>query len=147
VARILLATALGVAGLSKVGDLAGAGRTVALYQVVPASSAQLVAGALLSVEIALAVLLLAGLATRATAAATAVLMAVYVAAIVSVWARGLSIDCGCFGGGGAVTAGAVRGYVVDILRDVVLAGAAAFLVRRPVTECSLDRWVMDTKGR
>ena len=33
------------------------------------------------------------------------LMAVFIAGVISVWVRGLSIDCGCFGGGGAVPEG------------------------------------------
>ncbi|MEU0579074.1 MauE/DoxX family redox-associated membrane protein [Streptomyces griseoincarnatus] len=146
-ARIVLAAVLGYAGWVKVQDLTGAGRTVALYQLVPDESAQLVGAAVAFVELALALLLLAGLATRAVAAVTALLMVTYIAAIASVWARGMSIDCGCFSSGGTLTGGAERGYAVDIARDLAFLGAAAFLITRPRTRYALDRWVLETKER
>ncbi|GAB2958171.1 DoxX family membrane protein [Streptomyces heilongjiangensis] len=144
-ARLLLAAVLGYAGLVKIRDLTESGRTVALYRIVPDDSAQLIGGVLPFIELALALLLIVGLATRAVAVATAALMAMYIAAIASVWARGLSIDCGCFSSGGTLTSGAERGYVIDIARDLVFFGAAAFLVRNPRTRYALDRWVLDMK--
>ncbi|AJE44474.1 hypothetical protein SNOD_34220 [Streptomyces nodosus] len=144
-ARLLLAAVLGYAGLVKIQDLADAGRSVELYQIVSGNTAQLVGGALPFVEVALALLLIAGLATRAAAVATALLMAVYIAAIASVWARGLSVDCGCFGSGSALSSGAERGYAVDIARDLLFLGAAALLIRRPRTHYALDRWVLDVR--
>ncbi|MFE2515490.1 MauE/DoxX family redox-associated membrane protein [Streptomyces mirabilis] len=144
-ARLLLAAVLAYAGLVKMGDLTEAGRTVALYRIVPDDSAQLVGGVLPFVEVALALLLVAGLATRAAAAGAAVLLVAYVAAIASVWARGMSIDCGCFGGGGTLSGGAARGYALDIARDLVLLGAAALLIQNPRTRYALDGWVLDPK--
>ncbi|NJQ01244.1 MauE/DoxX family redox-associated membrane protein [Streptomyces zingiberis] len=147
VARLLLAVVLGYAGLVKMGDLAEAGRVAALYRIVPEDWAQLVGGVLPFVEVALALLLGAGLATRTAAMGAAALFVVYVAAIASVWARGLSIDCGCFGGGGTLSAGAERGYAIDIARDLVLLAAAVLLIRNPRTRYALDRWVLDPKER
>ncbi|NUP23803.1 MAG: DoxX family membrane protein [Streptomyces sp.] len=146
-ARLLLAVVLSYAGLVKIQDLTEAGRTVALYRIVPEDSAQLVGGVLPFIELALALLLVVGLATRAVAVATAVLMVTYIAAIASVWARGLSIDCGCFSSGGSVTSGAERGYVIDIARDLAFLGAAVLLIWNPRTRYALDRWVLDTKER
>jgi uncharacterized membrane protein YphA (DoxX/SURF4 family) len=144
-ARLGLAGVLGYAGLVKLQDLTQSGRSVALYRIVPDGTAQLIGGVLPLVEVAIAVLLALGLATRAAAVFTAVLMVVYIAAIASVWARGMSIDCGCFGGGGNLDGGATRGYVVDIARDLLFLGAAVFLVRHPHTRYALDRWVLGTK--
>ncbi len=144
-ARLLLAAVLAYAGLVKVQDLTEAGRTVALYRIVPDDSAQLVGGVLPFIELALALLLFVGLATRAVAAGAALLMLMYIAAITSVWARGLSIDCGCFSAGGTLTSGAERGYAIDIARDLVFLGAAVLLVRDPRTRYALDRWVLDVK--
>jgi uncharacterized membrane protein YphA (DoxX/SURF4 family) len=146
-ARLLLAAALGWAGLVKLADLTAAGRVVALYRIVPDDSAQLVGGVLPFVEVALALLLAAGLATRAAAAGAAAMLVAYIAAIVSVWARGLSIDCGCFGGGGTLSGGAARGYALDIARDLVLLGAAVLLIRKPRTRYALDDRVLDPKER
>ncbi|MFF2512968.1 MauE/DoxX family redox-associated membrane protein [Streptomyces sp. NPDC058086] len=144
-ARLLLAAVLAYAGLVKIGDLTEAGRTVALYRIVPDDSAQLVGGVLPFVEVALALLLAAGLATRAAAVGAAVLLVAYAAAIASVWARGMSIDCGCFGGGGTLNGGAARGYALDIARDLLLLGAAILLIRNPRTRYALDSWVLDPK--
>lgn len=144
-ARLLLAGVLGYAGLVKVSDLTEAGRTVALYRLVPPETAQLIGGALPLVELALALLLAVGLATRATAALSAALMVVYIAAITSVWARGMSIDCGCFSSGSVVTSGAEWGYAVDIARDLVFLAAAGYLVRYPRTLWSLDGKALMTK--
>lgn len=49
-------------------------------------------------EVVLALYLLAGLFTRPAALATTALMAVFLLALVQGAARGLQIDCGCFGG-------------------------------------------------
>jgi uncharacterized membrane protein YphA (DoxX/SURF4 family) len=146
-ARLLLAAVLAYAGLVKIGDLTDAGRAVGLYRIVPDDWAQLVGGVLPFVEVALALLLAAGLATRAAALGAAVLLVAYVAAIASVWARGMSIDCGCFGGGGTLTGGAERGYALDIARDLVLLGAAALLIRNPRTRYALDHWVLDLDSK
>lgn len=146
-ARLTLAAVLAYAALVKVGDLTEAGRTVALYRIVPDDQAQLIGGVLPFVELAIALLLAAGLATRVAAVGSAVLLVVYVAAIASVWARGMSIDCGCFGGGGTLSDGAERGYAIDIARDLVLLGAAALLIRNPRTPYALDSWVLDPKER
>lgn len=144
-ARLLLAGVFAYAGMVKLGDVQEAGRTVAAYQIVSAESAEPVGTMLATFEVALAVLLLVGLAVRLTAAATAALVITYIVAIVSVWARGLSIDCGCFGGGGELTDGAEWGYVVDIARDIGLLAAAAVLIRAAPTPYALDRWVLGVK--
>ncbi len=144
-ARLLLAVVLGYAGLAKIQDLTAAGHSVAAYQIVPDAAARFVGGVLPFVEVAAAVLLAVGLATRATAAIAGTLLAVYIVAIGSVWARGLSIDCGCFGGGGALSNGAQRGYAIDIARDLLFLAAAGILVRNPQTRWALDRWVVDLK--
>ena len=52
-------------------------------------------------------------------------------------ARGLSIDCGCFGGGGAVYPGHTA-YVQEILRDTGFLVLAGWLILRPRTLLSID---------
>jgi hypothetical protein len=64
-------------------------------------------------------------------------MLVFIAGIASAWARGLSIDCGCFGTGGQVAPGATR-YLEEIVRDAALAVAGVWLVVRPHTWLSVD---------
>src|SRR5215475_12290905 len=89
-ARLLLAAIFAVAASSKITDLAASGRSVNAYQLMPYGLAKLIGG----------------------------LLAVYIAGIASVWARGLSIDCGCFSQGGQLASGQHPSYLLDILRDV-----------------------------
>jgi uncharacterized membrane protein YphA (DoxX/SURF4 family) len=83
-----------------------------------------------------------GLATRLAAVISAALFAVYIVGIAAAWARGLSIDCGCFGGGGQLAAGQHPSYVPDILRDVGLLLVAGFLVVWPRTRLAIDEWLL-----
>jgi hypothetical protein len=64
---------------------------------------------------------------------------VFIAGVTQAWARGLSIDCGCFGGGGAVDPGETA-YVAELLRDAGFLALAVWLVVRPRTYRSVDRW-------
>ena len=77
-------------------------------------------------------LLLAGIATRAVAVVSAGLLLVFIAGVTQAWARGLSIDCGCFGGGGAVDPGQTT-YGRELLRDAGFLLLAGWLVVRPRT--------------
>jgi len=140
--RLGLAAVWLVAGGVKVGDLAGSGRAVAAYRLMPFELARVVGAALPFIELALGVLLLVGLATRFAGAVSAALLAVYIVGISAAWARGLSIDCGCFGGGGQLAAGQHPNYLPDILRDIGLLLASAFLVVWPRTRLALDDFLL-----
>jgi len=72
-----------------------------------------------------------------SAAVGGLLMLAFIIGIGSAWARGLTIDCGCFGGGGTIGAAQTQ-YGRDILRDAGLAACGAWLVVRPRTAYSLD---------
>ena len=64
-------------------------------------------------------------------------MLAFIIGIISAWARGLSIDCGCFGGGGTIDAAKTQ-YLPDLLRDTGLVACALWLVVRPRSAYSLD---------
>lgn len=138
-ARLLLGGVFLAAGLTKVSDLPAAGRAVAAYQIFPFEVARIIGAMLPVVEIVLAVLLIAGVATRAMAGIAAGLLVVFIAGIASVWARGLSIDCGCFGNGGAVASARSGAYAWEITRDAGLLIAALYLIRWPRTVLSVDQ--------
>ncbi|HEY2949525.1 MAG TPA: MauE/DoxX family redox-associated membrane protein [Micromonosporaceae bacterium] len=138
VARLGLAAVWLIAGAAKATDLAGAGRAVNAYRLMPYDVARVVGAALPFVELALGVLLLIGLATRVAAAVSAGLLVVFVAGISSAWARGLAIDCGCFGSGGQLAAGQSPSYGPEIARDLGFLALSAFLIVYPLTRMSVD---------
>ncbi|MEU1811094.1 MauE/DoxX family redox-associated membrane protein [Micromonospora aurantiaca (nom. illeg.)] len=140
-ARLGLAAVWLIAGGTKVGDLAASGRAVNAYQVMPYDVATVIGAALPFVELALGVLLLAGLATRISAGVSAALLVVFIAGIASAWSRGLAIDCGCFGSGGQLAAGQTPSYLPEILRDLGFLVLAGFLLIWPRTPFSVDGWL------
>ena len=142
VARLGLAAVWLIAGGLKVGDLAASGRAVNAYRLMPFEAAQVVGAVQPLVEIALGLLLLVGLSVRLTAVLSAVLLVVFIAGIVSAWARGLQIDCGCFSKGGDLGAGQSPAYGWEVARDVGFLALAGLLVWRPRTRFSLDGLLM-----
>ncbi|GAB7040030.1 MULTISPECIES: MauE/DoxX family redox-associated membrane protein [Catenuloplanes] len=141
VARLGLAAVWLYAGGAKVGDLAGSARAVNAYQLLPFDVAQVIGAMLPFVEVAVGLLLLAGLATRVSAVVSALLLMVFVAGIASAWARGLQIDCGCFGSGGQLAAGESPTYGWEIARDVGFVLLAGYLIVRPDSRFSVDRYL------
>jgi uncharacterized membrane protein YphA (DoxX/SURF4 family) len=139
--RLGLAAVWLVAGGAKVGDLAGSGRAVNAYDVMPYDLAKIIGAALPLVEIALGLLLLVGLATRLAAGISTGLLTVFIAGITQAWSRGLQIDCGCFGSGGQLGAGQTPTYGPEILRDLGFLALAGFLLIWPLTRISIDSWL------
>lgn len=138
-ARVVLGGVFLVAGALKVIDPQSSVAAVRAYRLLPSSLATIVGWGLPFAEIALGVLLLVGIATRLVAVASAVLLLVLIAAVISAAARGLSIDCGCFGGGGDVAPGQAA-YGIEIVRDVGLLLLAVWLVWQPRSRLTLDRF-------
>jgi uncharacterized membrane protein YphA (DoxX/SURF4 family) len=143
VARLVTGGVWVVAGLLKLPDPAGSVRAVRAYELLPEAVVPTVGYLLPPLEIAVGVLLLLGLLTRTTAVVSGLLFVAFVVGIASAWARGLQIDCGCFGGGG-FDAGADADYPWEIARDVGLLALSAWLVVRPASRWSLDRAVFRT---
>ena len=122
--------AAGRPGRSKVIDPQASVAAVRAYELLPAGLETVVGWGLPFLEVVLGLLLLAGIAVRPAALVTAVLLVVFIAAVASAAARGLSIDCGCFGGGGPVAPGQTA-YAAEIVRDLgLLAGAAGWSAGR-----------------
>jgi uncharacterized membrane protein YphA (DoxX/SURF4 family) len=132
VVRLGLAAVFLVSGVVKALDPDTTYVAVRAYDVLPKAGVEVVAAVLPWFEIALGLLLLAGIATRRVAAVSAGLLVVFIAGVVQAWARGLSIDCGCFGGGGAVAPDQTS-YGLEVLRDTGFLLMAAWLIARPRT--------------
>jgi uncharacterized membrane protein YphA (DoxX/SURF4 family) len=141
--RLVLGGIFLVAGALKVPDPAAAVRAVRAYRLLPEPVVAPVAFGLPVLEIAVGVALLLGVFLRSAAIAAAVLLVVFLVGVGSAWARGLQIDCGCFGNGGQVAAGDTA-YPSEVLRDIALLALALALAWRPASRLALGgRRVMD----
>ena len=138
VARLTLGGVLFAAGYLKVGTPDKSQMAVRAYEMLPISVANLLGLILPPIEIVIGALLILGALTRVMAILGGFTMIVFIIAIAQAWARGLNIDCGCFGGGGAVEPGQTK-YLQEILRDIGLVFLAAYLIRYPVTKFSIDK--------
>lgn len=125
------------AGLAKIVDLDASVRAVRAYRLLPEALAQPVGYGLPMLEIVLGLLMLAGLFTRVAASLFGLCMVAFIIGISSAWARGLAIDCGCFGGGGEVDPSQTA-YLEEILRDTAFLAAAAVLAAWPRSRYSAD---------
>lgn len=115
IGRIALAGIFLAAGVSKLKPLTGMPWTVASvktslamfamgvdsYQILPAWAVSPVAHFLPFFEIVLAIWLLSGFALRVSSLLSTLAICVFIYAMFSAWRRGLTINCGCFGQGGA----------------------------------------------
>lgn len=135
--RLLLAGVFLTAGGLKAADPQASVAAVRAYALLPPGAETLLGWGLPFAEIALGLLLLAGVLTRAAGALSATLMAVFIAAVASAWARGLSIDCGCFGSGGSVAAGQTD-YPGEIARDALFLLLGLWLVWQPRSRLALE---------
>jgi uncharacterized membrane protein YphA (DoxX/SURF4 family) len=138
--RVGLAAVWLVSGSIKISDPGQTFLAVRAYDILPEGAVHPVALALPLLELALGLFLLAGLGTRIAAAVSATVLLLLIAAIAQSWARGLTIDCGCFGGGGQVAAGQTR-YPQEIARDIGFLALASWLVVRPRTRLAMDGWL------
>lgn len=136
-ARIALALLWGWAGCSKIRSPEASVEAVRVYRVLPESLLAPVGYGLPALELALAALLLLGLRIRLAAVLSAGLLVAFIAGITQAGIRGLSIDCGCLGGGGEVGATETQ-YAKEIVRDLLFLCASAWLIRRPASRYALD---------
>mgnify|MGYP001015123236 CR=1 FL=1 len=136
-ARLGLAAVWLISGWIKFTDPTQTVVAVRAYQLVPADLVRPFAAVFPMVELVLGALLLIGLAVRPAAIASVLLLLALIAAIVSAWARGLSIDCGCFGGGGVVEGIDSGDYIREIARDVGFIALGVWLTVFPRTPWAL----------
>lgn len=137
-ARLLLGGVVLLAGALKILHPAQSVLAVRGYQLLPYDVAVAVGHALPLLEMVVGLLLLLGFFTRPAALVGGLLMLAFIVGIASAWARGISIDCGCFGGGGTIAAANTQ-YPKEMARDTGLLLCAGWLLLRPLTAFSLDR--------
>ena len=138
ISRLILGGVLFIAGYLKVGTPDKSQMAVRAYEVLPISLANPIGLLLPYVEIGLGLFLILGVYTRISAALGGAIMVIFIVAIAQAWARGLTIVCGCFGGGGQVAASETK-YLSEISRDTGLVLLALYLIRYPKTKFSIDK--------
>lgn len=142
VARLVLGGVWVAAGYLKIADPAENVRAVRAYDLLPEAIVPAVGHALPVLELAIGLCLLLGLLVRVNAAISAALLTAFVIGIASAWARGMSIECGCFGGGGGPAEGASEDYPWELARDAGLLLLSLLLVWRPGQKLALDTWLV-----
>lgn len=132
-ARLLLAVVFLIAAAEKIGALKTFGKSIAAYEILPESLANMAALFFVWTELVVGVLLLAGAAVRGAALVTSGMLVVFLVAIISAIARGMDIDCGCFAGAPEPVG------MKKVLEDVGLLAAAVFLIYFPKSYLTIDR--------
>jgi uncharacterized membrane protein YphA (DoxX/SURF4 family) len=102
-ARLVVGGLFFYAAFEKVLHPAAFAMAVRGYKIIPFSLSNLFAIAVSWSELFAAVMLILGIFTRKAAGAIFLLLIVFIAAISMVMVRGMVVDCGCFGEGGAHT--------------------------------------------
>jgi uncharacterized membrane protein YphA (DoxX/SURF4 family) len=136
-ARLVVGVVDIAAGVAKFPDPAANVRQVRAFKLLPEAIVPTVGHALPTVEIVIGALLVLGLLTRAAAVLATLFYVAFITGIAAAWARGLEINCGCFGSRG-VPADPQHQYAVDIVRDVGLVLCSLWLVIWPRTRLALD---------
>jgi uncharacterized membrane protein YphA (DoxX/SURF4 family) len=122
-----------VAAVAKIVDLQHFHAQVDQYRLLPHALEASFAYTLPFVELLIGLYLLVGLLTRAASLAASFLLVLFIVAEAQAWARGLSLDCGCFG---TLTHSHVGAWT--IVRDLALGLPTLVLALRPARLLSLD---------
>ena len=122
------------AGIAKLPALSVFRDLVARYLIVPEALLTPFSYGLPFVQVGLGIYLAAGLFVRPTAAVGTALMVLFLAAQVQALARGIPLECGCFGLAVKSTVGGGT-----LVRDVLLGLPTFVMLALPARRLSLDR--------
>jgi len=137
-ARLILGAVLLVAGALKVPNLPKSAMAVRAYEMLPIPMANFLGYTLPWIEIGLGLLLIVGVTVKISGGLGGLTMLAFIIAIAQAWARGLSIDCGCFGGGGTIDPEDTK-YLSEIIRDIGLMGLGIFLYLYPKGRFAIEK--------
>lgn len=126
------------AGGLKIENLQKSAMSVRAYELLPVGLANFLGFVLPWIEIGMGLLLIVGVAVSIVGLLGALTMFAFVVAIAQAWARGLSIDCGCFGGGGEIAPEETK-YLSTILRDIGFLLLGVYLYYFPKGKFGLDK--------
>lgn len=124
-AQIVIGLVFAAAGLAKIGDLKSFAEQVHYFRMIPVWSENLVAMTLPWIELVAAGSLILGIRARAGGILVFAMMALFTIAVGQAFARGIDIECGCFGTSDGSTVGAKK-----LLENVGLTLVAWIATRR-----------------
>ncbi len=137
VARLVAGGVWIVAGAIKLPHPDESVRAVRAYDLLPEAVVPAVGHLLPVLEVVIGLCLVLGVMVRGASVISALLFVAFIIGISSAWARGMSIDCGCFGGGGEIPDAAAT-YPGEIARDIGLLALSLWLVARPASRLALE---------
>jgi len=129
------------AGAAKISQIQAFHILVQRYGILPDFLAAPFSALLPFLEIALGLYLGVGLFVRGSALVGTALFAAFLAAQASAWARGISLDCGCFGSIAETTVGPLT-----MVRDFSLGIPTFVMLIFPARQLSLDRRLFGAKN-
>jgi uncharacterized membrane protein YphA (DoxX/SURF4 family) len=125
--QVLIGGLLAIAALAKLGDLHAFAEQIHNFRLLPWGLENLSAIILPWVELVAGLALVLGVRARAGGVVAVGLMAVFTVAVLIAMARGLDIECGCFGTGDATRVGLLK--VVENSAMLAMALAASLRPR------------------
>lgn len=138
ICRLVLGGVLIAAGVLKIGNLQKSAMAVRAYELLPIPLANFLGYSLPWIELGIGLLLVTGALVRFAGLVGAVTMLAFIIAISQAWARGLSIDCGCFGGGGTIDPSQTK-YLSEIIRDTGLLALGIYLYFYPKGRFAIEK--------
>jgi uncharacterized membrane protein YphA (DoxX/SURF4 family) len=117
--RIAIGLVMIAAALGKIGDPAAFATQIHRYRLIPVGTENLLAIVLPWVELIAGLALVLGVRARSAAWLSSAMMVVFTLAVGLAVARGLDIECGCFG-----TADATRVGGLKLAENLLLTGTA-----------------------
>jgi uncharacterized membrane protein YphA (DoxX/SURF4 family) len=138
--RLIVGVTFIYAAYDKVLDPFAFSIAVRGYQILPMSLSNLFAIVVAWSEMIAGVLLIVGLFTRQAAAATLLLLGMFVAALLIVMVKGMVIDCGCFSSEGGSQTGPLL-----MIRNLFLMAACVIVMKYDNGKYSLSR-VIPARG-
>ena len=136
--QLAIAVVLLVSALAKIGDAASFARQIGRFRLVPFGLENLAAITLPWIELVAALAIFTRVQPRAGAVVAAGLMGLFWIAVAVAMARGLDIECGCFGTGDATRVGLVK-----LIENTGLLALAVIATLNP-TAFDRPSWPADT---
>jgi putative oxidoreductase len=128
--RLIVGGAFLFAGLLKISNPSKFAIDISNYRLLPPEMINFLAIVIPGIEVVTGLFILAGIWLRSATLVIISLTVMFLFVIVSALARGLNIECGCFG-----TIGGRHVGLVNLAIDVTLFSLAALLFQRSIRPC------------